>query len=292
MRHHKMKWLKYFGVPAVIITLAALFQCTAVKELARMKKPQLSVQQMRMTGLSFQNVDLAFDVKIDNPNSLSISLEGFDYDFLINDNQFLKGAQETKTTIQARQASIVEVPVSLSFQDIYDTYQSLKTTDSSSYQIKMGLKFNLPIIGETRIPVSTSGYLPLLKIPTVKVESLSLKKMSLSGADLELKVRVENANALRLVMNNFNYRFNVNGQNWLQGKTSRPVDIQSAGNSTVTLPVTLNLLQMGQSVYQLLSGSQAVKYQFQGNMDLSSSNQLLKQVNLPFNKSGELKISR
>jgi len=59
--------------------------------------------------------------------------------------------------IAAKAKSQLELPVSLNFKDIYQTYQSLKNQDSSDYRMQIGLTFDLPVIGRTTLPISKEG---------------------------------------------------------------------------------------------------------------------------------------
>jgi LEA14-like dessication related protein len=290
MRHSQKKWLS----GAVIISLFALFaiyvSCSTVKNLANIQEPKVSVDKVRFTGLSFEDVDLAFDVKIDNPNQLSATLAGFDYDLKINDASFLQGQQTSDMTIAATSASNLEVPLTLNFKDLYNTFNSLKNQDSSAYKMDLGLTFNLPILGKTRIPVSKQGYLPMVKLPSLKVSSLKIKKMGLTSADLELNLEIDNPNAFNLIADNLNYNFAVNDQSWVQGTLPKQVQISEKGSSSLSIPLSVNFLNLGQTALQILSGNQEVNYSFQGNVDLDSALPMFNQVKLPIDKSGEVNI--
>ena len=114
------------------------------------KQPVAKVSDAKLTALSFEKVDLLFGIDISNPNSIGIALDGFDYDLLLNDNSFITGEQTEKLNIAAGKTSRVNFPVSLKFTDIYAMYTSLRNIDSTKYQVKLGLIFNLPVLG--RIP--------------------------------------------------------------------------------------------------------------------------------------------
>ncbi len=276
----------------LILILMQLFGCAALQQIANVQKPTVDVQNMRLTGMSFDALDLAFDLKITNPNAFSASLSGFDYDFQIADASFLKGTQEKQLTLQANGVSTLEIPLTLNFKDLYNTFQALKNQDSSAYKLVCGLSFNLPVLGPTRIPVSKSGNLPNLKLPEVSIGSLKLNKISLSGADLDLKLNVKNANTFSFLLNQLNYDFAVNGKTWVKGLSQKQMQVKEKGESTIAIPISLNFLEVGTAVYQMISGNQKLNYQLKGNADLNSSLPLLGQVSLPIDRAGEINISR
>lgn len=282
--------LLLFG--GLILMLMQLFGCVALQQLANIQQPSVDVQNVRFTGMSFDALNLAFDLKITNPNPISANLAGFDYDFQIADASFLKGNQDKQMTLQANGESMLEIPLTLNFKDLYNTFQALKNQDSSAYKLVCGLSVNLPVLGPTRIPVSKSGNLPNLKLPDVSIGSLKLNKISLSGADLDLKLNVKNANTFSFLLNKLNYDFAVNGKTWVKGLSQNQIQVKEKGESTVSIPISLNFLEMGTAVYQMISGNQKLNYQLKGNVDLNSSLPLIGQVSLPLDRVGEINISK
>jgi len=274
----------------IILILLLFLGCAALQQIANIQEPKLDVQNVRFTGMSFEDIDLAFDIKIKNPNALSATLAALDYDFQINDASFLKGQQDKQISILANGESTVEIPLTLNFKDLYSTFQALKNQDSSAYKLVCGLSFNLPVLGPTRIPVSKSGNLPMLKLPDVKIGSLKLNKITFSGADLELKINVNNPNTFNFLVNNLNYDFIINGQTWAKGLTRSQMRVQEKGESTISIPISLNFMEMGRTIYQMISGDQKLNYQLKGNLDLNTSLPLLGQVNLPIDRVGEINI--
>ncbi len=274
----------------IVFALFQLFGCAALQQIARIQEPQVDVQNVRFTGMSFDAIDLAVDLKIQNPNPIGAKLAGFDYDFLIDDASFLKGQQNSQLSIEAMGESTIEIPLSLNFKELYNTFQSLKNLDSSAYKIICGLSFDLPVLGPTRIPVSKSGNLPMLKLPEVKIGSLKLNKITFSSADLELKINVNNPNTFNFLVNNLNYDFIINGQTWAKGLTQSQIRVQEKGESTISIPISLNFMEMGRTIYKMISGDQKLNYQLKGDLDLNTSLPLLGQVNLPIDRMGEIKI--
>ena len=164
-----MKSAKLFFLWSLVFGIALFLSCASLQELAKIEPPKVNVQNMRITGLNFSNIDLAFDLNIDNPNPISATLAGFDYKFFLNEQSFVQGDQATQQTIQAKAASPLEIPISLNFMDIYNTFQNIKDQDSSTYKLDCGLTFDLPILGKKRIPVSKTGKIPLIKLPKFKI---------------------------------------------------------------------------------------------------------------------------
>jgi len=283
------KTLIMWKIISILIVLM-LMSCAALQEMINIDKPTAKVKNVRLTGLSLDKADLLFELDIFNPNALSVNLAGFDYDFFLGGSSFLKGQQDKQLTIASKGNSGVEVPVSLAFKEIYETYQSLKHQDSTDYKLSCGLVFDLPVLGKTRIPISKSGNVPLIKIPKINIGSLKLQKLSLTSADLLLKLEVDNPNNFSLALNKLDYDFAVNNQTWAKGLTQDILSIKDKGKSTVSIPMSINFVRMGRTIYQAITGDNALNYHLQGAIDLNTSVPLLKNFSLPLDQNGQIKI--
>jgi len=179
-----MKRNVFFIGPLVVLITGAI-SCSSVQELLEtgVQKPKVEFVGMKLTGLSFYDLDLLFDLKVTNPNVVGITLAGFDYDFLINSRSFVNGNQDKGITIASHGESRIQIPVSLQFADIYQTVTNLGSQDSTTYQINTGFSFELPVLGVQRVPVSHSGSIPLLELPSVSIGSLKLLSLKFTVVD-------------------------------------------------------------------------------------------------------------
>jgi len=144
----------------------------------------------------------------------------------------------------------------------------------------------------TRIPFDTGGEFPAVKLPNIKVGGLKVKKLDLSGAEMELKLHMKNPNAFDMILNSIDYQLAVNGRTWAKGLGRERTQVMKKGEASIGIPISLDFAQMGFSVYQALAGKKKLDYQFQGNLDVGSSLPLLKQATIPIDRSGRLNILR
>ncbi len=279
----------------ILISIIFITSCAELLQIlsqASIQQPTVKLRETKLTGWSFEGVELNFSLAVDNPNPVGIHLAGFDYELILADQSFITGNQNEGVDIAANGQRQVEIPVQLTFRKIYDTFSALKNADSLNYQLKTGFSFDLPVLGAVRIPVQTSGALPNLRLPSLEIKGLKLNTLNLSGADLDLKLTINNPNALKLLVNSLDYNVAVGGRSWLKGKTSKLVQITGKGESTLTLPVKLSFSEMGTSIYQVLSGSNSLEYSFDGLADVGADNPIFKPVKLPLNTAGSVRITK
>lgn len=277
-----------------IATTLLLTSCASVSEYVKssLQKPAVRFTGAKINQLSFQSIGLLFDVQVTNPNPVGVHLVGFDYDFSLNQQSFVTGEQDQGVDIAARGSSSFQIPVKLNFDDLYQTFRSFRNRDSTDYDIACGISVNMPVLGTQRIPVHKKGTFPLLKLPQVQVTTLKVNKLGFTGADLQLNVSLNNPNPMTVVLKAFNYGLEINGSQWAKGQSSRAVTVAAKAQNVISIPISLNFLQIGQSVAQVLRSDQLLHYNLAGDLQLTSDLPLLGEVRLPFDRQGEIQLQR
>ena len=279
----------------LLLVLMPLFGCStldAVKDAAGIKNPDVSISGMRVTGLSLEGAELEFALNVDNPNPVAINLAGFDYALLINGQQFLQGEQRSQVKIPARNANEVKVPVAFKFAELAKLSQGLLDKDKLNYEIKTDALVDLPVLGVKKFPVSDSGDLPIPKVPNISLAGIKIDQLGLTGAKLGLQLNVDNPNNFGLDIRQLVYNLTVNGQQWAQSNLGETISLDKKGNSQLNIPISLNFLEMGSALYKVLTQSQPLDYQLNGDMKLDTSLPLLKDISAPFNKAGTVNTKR
>lgn len=267
--------------------------CKTLQDIANsIQKPNLSVDNVRVTGFNFQQMELTYDIKVENPNSVAVQMMGYDYNLDLNGNSFINGDQTEKIKIEASGESIFQVPMTLNFSDVYRTISGLSDQDETSYNFLSHLRFNLPVLGATEIPVRKQGSIPLLKLPKMDVRNLTIQDLSLSGANLVLRLAFDNPNGFGLDINQLSYDLEVNGDQWADGSALQNVNIKENGVTELDIPISLNISRIGMSAYRILSGSEPLDYQLKGNFNFNALHELLGNTNFDFNRTGQIPIDR
>ncbi|SHE42138.1 LEA14-like dessication related protein [Fodinibius roseus] len=280
-------------ISLLLLSLLLIGGCRTLQDFANsIREPRLSVENVRVTGFNFQQMELTYDIKVENPNSVAVRMLGYDYNLDLNDNAFISGNQSQKTEIEASGESIFQVPMTLNFSDVYRTVSELSDQDETSYHFLSHLRFDLPVLGATEIPVRKQGSIPLLKRPKLDVQNLEIKNLSLSGADVVLKLAFNNPNGFGLDINQLTYDLQVNGDQWADGTALQDVTIRENGITELDIPISLNISKIGMSAYRILSGSEPLDYQLKGHFKVNALHELLGSTNLHLNRSGKIPVGR
>ena len=286
-----MTFSKFISAILLTCTLFLLDGCAALQDLSNsIQKPNLSVENVRISDFDFEELELTYDIKVNNPNALSVQMLAYDYNLDINENTLVTGDQKKEIAIEASGASTFQVPVRLNFTDVYRSVQSLRNTDEASYSFLSNLTFDLPVLGETKVPVNKDGRIPLLKTPKISLEDFNVTGINLSSADINLQLRFDNPNSFGININALNYDLMINGDQWANGTALKGTTIKQKGETTLNIPISLNISKIGMSAYRLLTGGEPFDYQIKGDFDLNARHELLGQTTFDFLRSGKLNL--
>lgn len=291
-----MRLLVYFRnswrAAALIVLLIGIAGCSVVQNLQdNMQRPALSVEDMQITGINFQQMEMVYDIKVENPNPVGVQLQSYDYELDIADHMLFQGDEPDKTEVEASGESIIQVPVTISFSDIYQSIAGLADADEVPYHFSSNFTFDLPVLGQTELPVEHEGSIPLLKMPKLNVQALQVKNLSLSQANLNLKMQFDNPNGFGLNINHLNYDLIINGDQWAEGKALENVSIKENGATELNIPVSLNITQVGMSAYRMISGSDSLNFRLKGNFNMNGLHELMGETNFDFDRSGKVSLS-
>ena len=269
----------------LIYLLIGLFigSCATMRQLVQ--EPSVSFDSMKLSDFSFENITARFTFNVNNPNAIGIKLSGYDYVLAVNEKQFLKGTQNLPVIIPAKAVGKVTVPVTIQFSELYKIYQSTKSADDFSYNI-VGHVLVDAAISTLKIPFSTSGKLPSVKMPKISLKNIQVKKLSFSGIDLGVVVNINNPNILGFTLQEFDYNLTLAGKKVAAGQNKNAVIIPQKGVGTLNIPMKLNFSSLGSVITKAIRQGE-IGYVLEGNAALKTD---FGQGRLPFNTKGITKL--
>ncbi len=277
------------------IVLLLFSSCASLQKMAvsSFEKPTVSVADIKLDRLSFEQVTLLFDIEITNPNLMAVNLAGFDYDLGMNNKSLVQGNQKKGLKIAAQSESMVQLPVTLNFKDLYQSINELRRRDNADYILSLGVTIEAPLLGsEHRLSINKQGQIPLPKLPAISLDALELKRLGFSGADLTVKVKVENPNAFDFGMNSINFSLQIAGAQWLNQKSTNQQKILAKKNGILSFPISLNFFEIGPSVLKLLKSSEPLDYDVEGEVEFNTSLPLIGVTKVPFALSGKVPVQK
>ncbi|NIA29645.1 MAG: hypothetical protein GWP06_06995 [Actinobacteria bacterium] len=257
-----MKTISIFLLVGFILLLG----CAAVKELVQ--PPSVKIDSVKVTGASFQNISLDFNLLINNPNPFGIQLSGFDYAFSLEGKDFLTGNETRDIRIAGTGNSHVGIPITLDFNKIYKLAKETKSLDSLSYNLKGHFKPG-GILAGFQIPFSKTGSLPNVRIPKISFKGLKINKLGFTGIDMVLGIGIENKNVFGFDIGKLDYKIALAGTQVAKGISQNLASIPKKGSGEIKLPISLSFSGLASSLRSALMGKN-VDCAVQGTADLNT----------------------
>lgn len=283
-----------FKLLLVLVLPMTLFgSCQSIQDvLDRIQKPTLSVEDIRIGQFNFQEMELIYQVRINNPNTVSLQLEDYTYKLDINDEAFLSGNQQQGLEIEANKSNTIEVPLIVNFRDLFDTVQGVAEQNESTFRFESTMAFNLPVLGRTEVPVFRSGAIPIIKRPTIEIKGLKVQNLSLSSADLLLNLTLDNPNGFGLRINGLSYGLDIDQEEWASGKALNGLMVEKNQITELQIPFSINPTSVGLSAFRILQSSESPDYVLSGTFNFTVFHDLLGDTELSFEQSGKIPLIR
>lgn len=153
---------KTFLHSVLLVALAvAVSACAGLGGLAEMVEPEVDVTDVKLLGTTLTGADLLFEFRVDNPNAVALVLDDIGYRLRLNGEPLLDGRRTQETRIEASGRSVIELPVTLKFEDIYRVIRSFEGRGKPDYALDADFRFDVPILGAVTVPVTQRGEIPM-----------------------------------------------------------------------------------------------------------------------------------
>jgi LEA14-like dessication related protein len=169
------------------------------------------VESVEITGISVRGVDLVCHVNVENPNSFSVPFPRVDWELFINANSFVRGTVENDAVIKGRSTTVVDVPFSVTYGGLYNSFRSLLNAKEAAYNISLGVSFPIPLIQEKTFRLEFAGVLPMLQAPKITPGAFRVARVDFSSIDLACGFNVENPNAFAIPLPRTSWTFAAAG---------------------------------------------------------------------------------
>lgn len=278
------KPLGYALLAAAVVLSLISGGCQSVPNI--LNEPAVSFHSVSITDLSFTGAEMLAKINLKNDNPISIPFPELDWELMVSGGSFIKGTVTNGKAIAARTTTVVDVPFSVTYEELYKVMSNLIGADEAPYQVNLGVRFPIPLLDQKTFTASFDGSIPMLKIPALSFGGVKFNSLSLSKVEFVLTWAVDNKNAFALNLDKLDYRFSVNGASWASGSAPKGLSLPARGSTQIPITVSINTGSMIQSILSLAVGGKAVSYECGGEAALALQGLDAAALRLPFTYSG------
>ncbi len=266
----------------ILILISHLTSCAILKEFV--KEPSVSLEDISYQPNSLFEGTALFYINVTNPNPIGTKINHVIYHLEINDEELVKNEDKSIIDLGANSTHKLELPVTFNYLDIFKTVQDLFGAEEFKYKL-----YGTIGVGPLAIPFERQGMLPIPKPPSVSIKKCQIANFGFTGATIIMHVDVESKESFPVGIEQLDYNINMGNINLAQGMARNVSVAKDAKKTTLELPVKLNFLKLGRSVYDLLK-QQSTTYSMKGQMHFNIPKMGKKAYN--FDKEGSVNFEK
>ncbi len=245
-----------------LVVAPVLLSCgtTQLGDLLAPYTPKLRFERLAVDKIDFSNIAVDFVFAVQNPNPISVKLDQFGYSLGLEGVEFLKGRNTDGLALKSKGDTEISIPVGLAFADIFKLVQNVDGKDDIAFSLAGDFGFNTPV-GMANIPFKEEGRFPVVRPPSIGLKGAKLAKFEpLKGkATLAVDLGFKNdKGGAPLKFKGFDYGLKLAGTKVSSGVLDNVPDAPGGQEQVVSLPIELDLFQLGKTMVTALSGKTPV----------------------------------
>ncbi len=127
------------------------------------KLPEISLKNVAVSDISLTRAKIQLVLGIRNNNPFAVKLNGLQYGIKLGGKDFVRGEMRAVPAVDEQGVSTVTIPMNVNFFKLgRSVYRLLKET-SSMYELTGEMKFDIPKLGEKRVPFRQMGNVPVIR---------------------------------------------------------------------------------------------------------------------------------
>jgi LEA14-like dessication related protein len=257
-----------------------------------LREPGLSLDSVEMTGIDFNGVDLLCKINVNNPNAFNIPFPRIDWECLVGAGSLVRGTIKNDSVLVSRTDTIVEVPVSMTYEGIVKSLAALGSGREAPYTVKFGVTFTFPLVGDKTWNFEHSGSLPLPRLPSIGFRGIRVKNISLSRLDFEAELEVKNDNVFSININELFCDLVVNNSRWFQGGVPSSLSVAAEGTSVIPVAVSIDALALVRDLTVMITTGRDASVVLNGSVGITGDLPGWKPLSMPFSYNGSTKLRR
>jgi LEA14-like dessication related protein len=143
------------------IAVLMLSGCAAVGRALNIENPRYSIRDIHprvdvALPLSASSIDIDFNLEVDNPNSVGLSLSQLDFNLFINDTRVLDSVSREQFRIPANGVGQVQLRTRIGYQNVRTLWNEMVDIvrgQRARYELRGTAHYDTPV-GRLRFPVT------------------------------------------------------------------------------------------------------------------------------------------
>ena len=271
-------------IPYLIIGAVLTLWACATAHQQLLDKPVIEFREVVFKDVSLFKATPVFIFDLKNTNPKGLSANKVSYDLKILDQKFVRGVSDQCVRIRPAGESVLELPISFNYLDLFDMMSELKTTKQIHYNLTGFID-----IGPFSIPYQNEGFFNIPGLPDIRLKSVHISAMSQTNAHVTFNLEIINPHEFIIVPAAIGYTVSLSGTDMVSGTALDIPSVPAGGRADLTVSAKVNFAEGGESVRDIL-GRHDVTYGVAGYIGFDVPAR--EQMNFSYRMTGDVSISR
>ncbi|MGV8059820.1 MAG: LEA type 2 family protein [Smithellaceae bacterium] len=121
-----------------------------------MEAPSFALRGITLRPLSFTEVNLLFDLEVQNPNNFNLTFKSFEYTIYLKNEEIGNGRLEKELLVPSSSTTRIQVPVVARFKNLSGSLKAVLTEGELPYKIEGKAEVGT-VLGSRKFPFSNEG---------------------------------------------------------------------------------------------------------------------------------------
>lgn len=229
--------------------------CAELQKLASstFERPRLTFRSADVTGLDLEGATVGFTFQLENPNAVGVKLARLGWALDLEGSRVVDGTLPGGLDVPANGAAPVTFPVHVKWKDVPGFVRLVSGRDAVDYRLSGTAGVSTPI-GVVDLPLSTSGRLPVPRLPSFGLDGIQLRSASFQDVAVDVRLRISNPNAFPLPVGGLSYALALGGAPVASGEGRAVAPVPAGGAGVLAIPVRISFASAGRVAAQVAQG--------------------------------------
>jgi LEA14-like dessication related protein len=246
-----------------------LSSCTVLGGGGKFVAPEAAPASIEVSHFDFDSVTILAPVQIVNKSRSAAEFGSAGYTLSIAGREVGAGSLNI-SRLDATQSEVLPLEVTLNYEELlqklggFADRETLPLTLLTVLESRNETQDDAVFIASTS---SSSAEIPALSKPQIFVDALELKSFNMAIAELELRVRIVNPNAVPLELSGLQFVISVDGKSWHTQEILQNITVPVRSDVVLDAPFSVRPREHSTEVYRMLNMSQEFEFTVSGSGD-------------------------
>ncbi|MBC7360884.1 MAG: LEA type 2 family protein [Candidatus Aminicenantes bacterium] len=216
------------------------------------KDLKISLQDKKISALSPSGLTLSFFSQIENSSEKKYSLVSYQYQVLVNQKEYFRQqiSLDQPIDILPDKATSINFPVKINYQ--YLNPLLTEAQKQASCQVLGEMFFQDEKKKTERVVFYFQMDFPIFKFPEIDFLPLSVKDLTLGGADFSFRFQLKNDNPYDLLIQRIQLELNLEGRTIFKGEVPGDKTLSAGQAKNFSIPLMLDFFELGRDLRESL----------------------------------------